>query len=637
LRPRRSRTVALLVAVVLLLVAAGAGTWWLVLRPRGEPGPVAAAYLDGWQRGDWAAMRRLVAAPPADFAAQHQRVLAGLQVRSTVLTPGPVRRDGDRAEAAFTARLDLRGLGPWTYQGSLHLARRDRRAWKVDWSPAAIHPALGPGRRLARSRGWPERAAILAADGSPLAVAADEVVVGLVGRRVKDRGQVGRVLVGSAGADRALVSRLLDQAARTPDQFLPVLSLPSDRYQRIRTAIHPVPGLAFQERRGRRAVGPASTALLVGRVADATAEDLKELGPPYQPGDRVGHGGFEEAFERQLAGTPGGDVRLVTQPAGGAAPGQDVAAGQVLHRFPAEPGSPVHTTVDPRVQRAAERALTGVAKPAALVALKPSTGEVRAVVNWPLGGSFNRALLGRYPPGSTFKVVTTAALLGGGLRPDDQVSCPRKAVVGGRTFGNFEGEVLGAITFTRAFADSCNTAFVQLADRRLDGARLAAAAGSFGFGVEPSAGLPAVTGRVPTPGDDAELAAAVIGQDRVVASPLLMAGVAGAVDAGSWHPPRLAAEARTAAPRPLDPRVAASLRGLMRAVVREGTAAPAHLPGGTAGKTGTAEFGSGNPPPTHAWFVGFRGDLAFAVVVEGGGVGGRVAAPIAARFLGALP
>jgi cell division protein FtsI/penicillin-binding protein 2 len=71
-------------------------------------------------------------------------------------------------------------------------------------------------------------------------------------------------------------------------------------------------------------------------------------------------------------------------------------------------------------------------------------------------------------------------------------------------------------------------------------------------------------------------------------------------------------------------------------VVREGTAAPAHLPGGTGGKTGTAEFGTGNPLPTHAWFVGFRGDLAFAVVVEGGGVGGRVAAPIAGRFLTAL-
>ena len=65
----------------------------------------------------------------------------------------------------------------------------------------------------------------------------------------------------------------------------------------------------------------------------------------------------------------------------------------------------------------------------------------------------------------------------------------------------------------------------------------------------------------------------------------------------------------------------------MREVVTEGTAATADLPGKVGGKTGTAEFGTGDPLPTHAWFIGFRGDLAFAVVVEDGGVGGRVAAP----------
>jgi cell division protein FtsI/penicillin-binding protein 2 len=74
----------------------------------------------------------------------------------------------------------------------------------------------------------------------------------------------------------------------------------------------------------------------------------------------------------------------------------------------------------------------------------------------------------------------------------------------------------------------------------------------------------------------------------------------------------------------------------MRQVVTEGTAAPAHLPAAVGGKTGTAEFGTGDPLPTHAWFIGFRGDLAFAVVVEDGGVGGEVAAPVAARFLRGL-
>ena len=75
----------------------------------------------------------------------------------------------------------------------------------------------------------------------------------------------------------------------------------------------------------------------------------------------------------------------------------------------------------------------------------------------------------------------------------------------------------------------------------------------------------------------------------------------------------------------------------MASVVQPGgTAAGAGLPPDTFGKTGTAEFGNANPPQTHAWFIGYRGNLAFAVIVEGGGVGGRVAAPLAARFLNAL-
>jgi cell division protein FtsI/penicillin-binding protein 2 len=99
-------------------------------------------------------------------------------------------------------------------------------------------------------------------------------------------------------------------------------------------------------------------------------------------------------------------------------------------------------------------------------------------------------------------------------------------------------------------------------------------------------------------------------------------------DSGGVEPAR--------SPDPPDATVAATLRTLMRQVVTQGTAADAGLPGKVAGKTGTAEFGTGVPLPTHAWFIGFRGDLAFAVIVEDGGVGGRVAAPAAARFLRGL-
>src|SRR4029450_4425580 len=101
-----------------------------------------------------------------------------------------------------------------------------------------------------------------------------------------------------------------------------------------------------------------------------TADDLKELGAPYQTGDQVGHGnGLEAAFERQLAGTPSGEVRLA---------GREGEAVKCLPTFAGKDGQPVETTLDPLAQRAAESALDPVGKPAGLVAVRPSSGELVA-------------------------------------------------------------------------------------------------------------------------------------------------------------------------------------------------------------------------------------------------------------------
>jgi cell division protein FtsI/penicillin-binding protein 2 len=512
----------------------------------------------------------------------------------------------------------------------LKLVRRDDR-WRVDWTPATLHPDLAAGLRFQRTRTWPDRAPILAADGTELAGPGPVVTVNIVGEGVKDPAEVVDALVEHAEVPREVARRALADAERRPNQAVPVVTMPRSEFDLVRDDIYPVPGLRFPAGVGREYHGPASTRMLLGTVGPVTADDLKKLGAPYQTGDLVGHGnGLEAAFERRLAGTPSGEVRLVDKD------GQPV---KVLHRFAGKDGEAVETTIDPRAQEAAEAALDPVAKPAALVAIQPSTGELVAVVNTPVQG-YNRALLGRYPPGSTFKVVTAGALLAGGLRPGDPVDCPKEAKVGGRTFGNFEDEVLGRIPFSSAFAHSCNTAFVQQAAKRLDGDELVAAAAQYGFGLDPSPGIPAVTSRVPPPSDRADLAAESFGQGRVTASPLQMALVAATIADGRWRHPKLVTEGEGSspaeAPDPLDGKVAGTLRTLMRQVVTEGTAAPAGLPGKVGGKTGTAEFGTGDPLPTHAWFIGFRGDLAFAVVVEDGGVGGRVAAPAAARFLRGL-
>jgi cell division protein FtsI/penicillin-binding protein 2 len=145
----------------------------------------------------------------------------------------------------------------------------------------------------------------------------------------------------------------------------------------------------------------------------------------------------------------------------------------------------------------------------------------------------------------------------------------------------------------------------------------------------------AYEGDFPGPRNGAELAEAAIGQGRVQASPLSMALVAAAVADGEWRPPRLVSARLLpkggSPPHPIPRALLAALRPMMRSVVTSGTAAAAGMPAGVAGKTGTAEYD--NAGHSHAWFIGYKGDFAFAVFVQGGESGPAVAAPLAARFL----
>src|SRR2546427_506167 len=243
-------------------------------------------------------------------------------------------------------------------------------------------------------------------------------------------------------------------------------------------------------------------------------------------------------------------------------------------------------------------------------------------------------------PGSTMNIITSGVLLLKGADLTAPISCPTDAVVDGKHFRNIEGEGGTQLNLQQAFVQSCNTAFVQLA-ATLKASELTRAAESLGFNAPEPLPLTSKGSSFPPPKDLADQAGAAIGQAEVLATPLHMASVAAAVASGAWHQPTLTAGASaTATVTPLDPGVAAKLRTLMGLVVSDpsGTGILAQLPGTpVSGKTGTAEFGTANPPKTHAWFVGFRGNLAFAVLVEGGGVGGKGGAPLAAKFPGPVP
>ncbi|MFY0569019.1 penicillin-binding transpeptidase domain-containing protein [Archangium lansingense] len=617
---RRGLRVGVSVAAALFLAAC------VTVRGRPAEGPLDAvqAYLQAWAGGDLATMERMVAEPPPHFAAQHQRFRDDLRIVTSRFELGRVEHEAESAVVTFRALHVLRGLGEWEVNSALHLVRREGRWW-VRWTPAVLHPEAREGDRFSRTRTRLERAAILDGDGVPLTRQGEVITIGVEPRRIQNRAAVASALQAQLGVDPARLEKVLNAPSVSPEHFVPIIDVRLERYQQVRPALAPVPGIFFRRKSARLTPAGGFAAHTLGRVGDVTAELLTQLGPLYQPGDIVGLSGLELAYEPQLAGSPSGEVRL-TRPSGEV---------RVLGRFEGTPGTPLHTTLRPEVQSAAEAALEGVTQPAALVAVDTGTGAILAVASRPLEQPLNRALTGRYPPGSTFKVITAEALLTGGMRPNSPASCPAVATVGGKSFRNFEGEEFGNTRLRVAFAHSCNTAFVLLAAGLAPDA-LGAAARRFGFDVEYYPGLPSPGASFPAPRDETEKAAAAIGQGRVLATPLHMASVAAAAESGRWRAPYLLAELEDGPRASLAAGTRTPLLALMRAVVTEGSGKAAAGVAGLAGKTGTAEFGSGTPLPTHAWFIGFRNGIGFAVLVEGGGVGGRVAVPIAAKFAAGL-
>jgi cell division protein FtsI/penicillin-binding protein 2 len=253
------------------------------------------------------------------------------------------------------------------------------------------------------------------------------------------------------------------------------------------------------------------------------------------------------------------------------------------------------------------------------------------------------------------------------MTPDSKVECTPSLAVDGRTFKNAEGypaSSLGSVTLRDAFAHSCNTAFINARDG-VSQAQLESAATSLGVAVEaPALGAAAFLGSVPGESEGTEHAASMIGQGRVLLSPLAAAVMAGSVGKGAPVSPQLvlnpgagtadpsaAPSASTPAPvstptvsaqppaetsgTPVTATEAAALSDMMRAVVTSGHAGfLSTVPGPPVGaKTGTAEFGNDDPPKTHAWIVAVHGDLAVAVFVEDGGLGATTSGPLLKEFL----
>ena len=375
---------------------------------------------------------------------------------------------------------------------------------------------------------------------------------------------------------------------------------------------------------GQPVPATADVSALIGTVGPATTAQAK-ADPTLRAGELVGRSGLQATSDATLRGAPSGTLTVV-DPAGHVASTLATWAG----RAPA----PVSTTVNPTMQAAAAQAISHTSHPSALVAIDTRTGAVLAAASNPPG--YPRALLGQYPPGSTFKMVTLTAALLAGRTLASPTSCTPTATVDGYTLRNAGGESFGTIPLQQAFAVSCNTSFVHLA-MSLPAGTLASAAKLLGCDIgHAPLSVPSFGCSYPATATGTAYAASSIGQGTVLTSPLSIASIAAAAASGTWNQPHISTGAALVSHR-LPAAVTAGLHGAMRAVVTSGTGTGANLPGTPVyGKTGTAEHGSGSNPPTDAWFAAFRGNVAVAVVVEDAGFGATAALPVATSFLTAV-
>jgi beta-lactamase class D len=575
----------IIAAVLLVMPLAGCGLFG------SDPGPedIAGQFLNSFAGGDTAG-----AAGQTDSTESAKTLLDNVRgalkpAGVTMHVDGSTKVDDSTTKVRYTADWDLGKDRHWTYPAELEM-RTNNDSWKVHWAPSAVHPQLGAQQTIGIRDEEAQQAPVLDRDGSPL-LAADRVVSVIIDpAKAGDVAPVAGALAAALGKYDATITQqsIVAGVAKGNNQPYTVVSLRDADYQAAKSAIYQLPGVRF------------TTATRMLPVD-------KNLGTQLLPNVR-------KAAEGQTTGKAG--FRVVTL---------NAAGGEVAELFvkAAVAGTAAHATLSRKVQAAAEAAIDSVPQAAVIVAMQPSTGELLAVAQNPAADAQGAiALTGRFPPGSTFKIVTAAAALQGGgvVTADSPVPCPGKITIGSRVVPNSNEFDKGTIPLHSAFAFSCNTSFAKLASEMAPDA-LTNTAKQLGIGVDfVVPGITTVTGSAPPATDLTERAEDGFGQGKVLVSPFGLAVAASTVASGTLRKPSLMRGAETKAdqqPAPLPAAVLGPLRDMMREVLTVNSTHPlAKLPD-VRGKTGTAQFGDGTH--SHGWFAGYQGDIAFAVLITDAG------------------
>jgi len=553
-------------------------------KPMG-PEPTAQAFFAALTKGDTGAAADL-SDHPADARAALNEAWAGLQATGIDAQVLSSKYAEDTGSVTYRYTWHLPKNRSWTYGGQLNMIR-DEGKWEVRWSATGLHPNLGENQTLALRADPPRRASVNERGGT------DVLVPGFYYHYALDAKTAADQLMPTARAvtdalrpfDDTLDAQRLAEQASSSNGALDLITLKQADHERVAPALANLPGVV---------ISPQAELLPTDeRFAPAIINEVKK------------------SVVDELDGAAGWRIVSVNQNGG------DV---DVLNEVPAAPSPSVTISLDRAVQDAAQDAVDMVGRKAMIVAIKPSTGEILAVAqNAAADADGPAATTGLYPPGSTFKIVTAGAAIDRDMAtPNTLLGCPGTVDIGQRTIPNYGGFDLGTVPMSRAFASSCNTTFAELASQ-MPPKGLTTAAAQYGIGLDYKIdGITTLTGSVPPTVDLAERTEDGFGQGKVLVTPFGMAMVAATVAAGKTPVPQLIEGRPTETSgdsTPISPKMIDALRPMMQLVVTNGTAKELNGNGDVRGKTGEAEFNGGS----HAWFAGYRGDLAFAALIVGGG------------------
>jgi cell division protein FtsI/penicillin-binding protein 2 len=621
----------------------------------------------GLSSGDFTDVPLLSSAPDPDMlTADRADVLAGLGALQPVVEVTAVDvdpADDGRATATLRWTWDLgdRDDDTWTYDVSTAVVRDGDDAsatWQAQWRTDLLAPGLKRGETLTVRRDSAQRGDVLAGDGTPVV---EERPVWRVGI---DPTTVAADALDAAARDLATALGLdadgyAARVAAAGDAFVEATVLRADADPAADptgaaadsaagadpAVLRAMPGVVLLDDTLPLAPDDDFAAAVLGEVGVATTTLAEESGGTVAAGELLGLSGLQRRYDAQLRGRAGLTV-LAT------------GAGGERELFAVAPvdGTALATTLDTGLQTTAEDLLADVPGGSALVALRPSTGDVLAVASGPAAGATSTATAGQFAPGSVFTVVSALAMLRAGLNPGTPMTCevaaaqptPDATTPTGTTPATTTPATTTPattaptdepLTLRDAFVRPCPEAFAAQ-DGLVDGAGLAQAAATLGLDPDAALGFAAALGQVPdADGDD--LAAALVGHGDVLVTPLGMATVvasiaaghtvvpvltypdeaAQAVPTGTTAPTQTPAATPSTSPAPvadLTTDEAEALRTMMGAVVTEGPGAfLADLPTPTVyavvGATGSS---SDEPAAEHTWLVATHGDLAVAVFLD---------------------